>query len=94
MREAQLDGDLRSADEAFDQAKTHYENLVDALKEARKKLQDERDEAVADAREAESRVESEREAAKREKEVELEKLRRVLSEREQVSRPVYAPDFY
>lgn len=85
VKEQQLDTDLRSADEAFDQAKTHYENLVAALKDARKKLQDERDDALADARDADEKRLSERETAKREKEVEVEKIRRTLSEREQVS---------
>jgi chromosome segregation ATPase len=47
-REQDLTADLRSADEAFENAKTHYENLVSALKEARKKLQGERDDAMAD----------------------------------------------
>jgi len=84
-REQQLDTDLRSADEAFDQAKTHYETLVTALKEARKKLQDERDEAVGDARDLESRAIAEREKSRREKEVEIDKIRRTLAEREQVS---------
>lgn len=83
-KEQQLDADLRSADDAFEQAKTHYENLVTALKDARKKLQDERDDALADARDAEEKRLTDRENAKREKEIELEKLRRTLSEREQV----------
>ena len=84
-REQQLDTDLRSADEAFDQAKSHYENLVAALKEARKKLQDERDEAISDARDLETRAIAERENSRREKEAEIDKIRRSLAEREQVS---------
>ena len=86
-REQQLDTDLRSADDAFDQAKTHYENLVAALKEARKKLQDERDEAIADARDLETMRSADKESARREKEVEVEKISRTLAEREQVSLP-------
>lgn len=82
----QLDGDLKTADEAFDQAKAHYENLVTALKEARKKLQDERDDALADVRDLEAKRAADKENARREKETELEKMRRALSEREQVSK--------
>lgn len=42
-READLNADLRSADEAFESSKTHYDSLVSALKEARRKLQSELD---------------------------------------------------
>ena len=84
-KEIQLDSELRSADEAFDQAKTHYESLVAALKEARKNLQEERDEAVTEAREAEAKRLADLETATRAREYEVEKLRRALAEREQVS---------
>lgn len=46
-READLNADLRSADEAFESSKTHYESLVAALKDARRKLQSDLDELHA-----------------------------------------------
>jgi ABC-type transporter Mla subunit MlaD len=80
-REQDLTADLRSADEAFENAKTHYENLVTALKDARKKLQGERDGALADV-EAGVR---ERDALRRERADEIERHRKLLSDRELVS---------
>ncbi|KAI9631943.1 uncharacterized protein MKK02DRAFT_21589 [Dioszegia hungarica] len=46
-READLNADLRSADEAFESSKTHYESLVAALKDARRKIQSDLDELHA-----------------------------------------------
>ena len=83
-----MTADLRSADEAFEKAKTHYENLVAALKEARKKLQGERDDALADI---EAGI-NERDALRRERADEIQRHRKLLADREAVSldnTPVY-----
>ncbi|WWD18405.1 hypothetical protein CI109_102855 [Kwoniella shandongensis] len=83
-READLNADLRSADEAFENAKTHYENLVAALKEARRKLQEERDDALDRLRrEADGRA-SDRETARADLETEKERSQRALREKDQL----------
>ncbi|KAK8858516.1 hypothetical protein IAR55_002743 [Kwoniella newhampshirensis] len=83
-READLNADLRSADEAFENAKTHYESLVVALKEARRKVQDERDDALERlGREADGRV-SDKETARRDLETEKMRSHRALQEKDQL----------
>jgi len=76
---------LRSADEAFENAKAHYENLVSALKEARRKLQDERDDALADVKLVQEKRVADKEAWRKDKMDEAEKHRRAIADRDQVS---------
>jgi chromosome segregation ATPase len=83
-REQDLINDLQSADQAFESAKTHYENLVNALKDARKALQAERDEALAKARKEESGRKEDKEGWKKETKEMDERHRRVLADRDQV----------
>lgn len=84
-REQDLNNDLASADQAFESAKMHYENLVTALKEARKAVQVERDDALSSARrEAEGRS-ADKEGWKRESKERDERHKRVLADRDQVS---------
>ena len=83
-REQGNNADLNSADEAFENAKTHYENLVSALKEARRKLQDERDDALADSKLVQQKRVADKEAWRKEKLDEAEKHRRLLADQEQV----------
>ena len=84
MSEDHLKAELQGADEAFENSKTQYENLIVALKEARKKLQGERDDAIADARDAEDRAMGEREKWRSESRAEVQDLRKRLSESDQV----------
>jgi len=86
IRERDLNADLRSADEAFENAKTHYENLVNALKEARRKLQDERDGALVDAKLAQEKRVVDKDAWRKENLDEAEKHRRILADKDQVCR--------
>ena len=88
LREQDLNTDLQSADEAFENAKTQYENLVSALKEARRKLQDERDDALADVKLVQEKRAADKEARRKEKLDEAEKHRRVLADRDQASLPL------
>ncbi|WVR06279.1 hypothetical protein IAU60_003309 [Kwoniella sp. DSM 27419] len=82
-READLNADLRGADDAFENAKAHYETLVAALKEARRKLQEERDEALDRVRsEAEARS-AESDKAKRERAGDKDAFDRAIREKEQ-----------
>jgi len=77
--------DLQSADQAFESAKTHYENLVNALKEARKALQAERDDALAKVKKEETGRREDKEGWRKDmKEVE-ERHRRILADRDQAS---------
>lgn len=84
LREQDLNADLQSADQAFENAKTHYENLVSALKEARRKLQDERDVALADTKQVRENWVSDKETWRKEKLDEAEKYRRTSTDRDQV----------
>lgn len=69
----------------------HYENLVTALKEARKAVQVERDDALSQAkREAEGRV-GDKEGYKRESREKEERHQRVLADRDQVSLSLSSP---
>jgi len=83
-RENDLVNDLQSADQAFESAKTHYENLVAALKDARKALQGERDDALAKVRKEENGRKEDREGLKRDLKEMDERHRRVLADRDQV----------
>lgn len=83
-REQDLINDLQSADQAFESAKTHYENLVNALKDARKALQAERDEALAKARKEESGRREDKEGWRKETKEMDERHRQVLADRDQV----------
>ena len=86
-RENDLVNDLQSADQAFESAKTHYENLVNALKEARKALQGERDDALSKVKKEESGRREEKEGWRKDmKEVE-ERHRQILADRDQASQP-------
>jgi hypothetical protein len=85
-RENDLVNDLQSADQAFESAKTHYENLVNALKDARKALQAERDEALAQARKEESARKEDKEIWRKETKEMDERHRRILADRDQVRR--------
>ena len=77
--------DLQSADQAFESAKTHYENLVNALKEARKALQAERDDALAKVKKEETGRREDKEGWRKDmKEVE-ERHKRILADRDQAS---------
>lgn len=79
--------DLQSADQAFESAKTHYENLVNALKDARKALQAERDEALSKVKKEETGRREDKEGWRKDmKEVE-ERHRRILADRDQASQP-------
>jgi chromosome segregation ATPase len=83
-RENDLVNDLQSADQAFESAKSHYENLVNALKDARKALQSERDEALAKVKREENGRREDREGLKRDLKEMDERHRRVLEDRDQV----------
>ncbi|WVF69243.1 hypothetical protein IAT40_004019 [Kwoniella sp. CBS 6097] len=85
VREADLNADLRSADDAFENAKSQYENLVAALKEARKKLQNERDDALDRARREEEAKIAERDAARRARDGDKEVHKRALEEKDQIA---------
>lgn len=61
-----MNADLRSADEAFESSKTHYESLVLALKDARKKLQSDLDELHDQHTSEKARYQSEIERMERE----------------------------
>jgi len=74
LREQELGVDLHGAEEAFESQKMHYENLVEALKEARKKLQAERDDVLADVKGIEAARVSDQ-----------ENQRRVVADKDQVS---------
>ena len=90
-RENDLVNDLQSADQAFESAKSHYENLVNALKDARKALQSERDEALAKVKREENGRREDREGLKRDLKEMDERHRRVLEDRDQVRRPSGRP---
>lgn len=77
-READLNADLRSADEAFESSKTHYESLVSALKDARHKLQSDL-ETLQTSHKAET---SARSAERQKHQSELERLERELEDKE------------
>ncbi|RSH89332.1 hypothetical protein EHS25_002444 [Saitozyma podzolica] len=83
-RESDLNADLRSADDAFENAKTHYENLVAALKEARKKLQDEKEDVVGLLKDEEAKRAAERERFQRDKADEAARQRRALADKDQL----------
>ncbi|GFZ45294.1 hypothetical protein JCM24511_03020 [Saitozyma sp. JCM 24511] len=83
-RESDLNADLRSADDAFENAKTHYENLVAALKEARKKLQDEKEDVVGLLKDEEAKRVAERERYQRDKADEAARQRRALADKDQL----------
>ena len=87
-RENDLVNDLQSADQAFESAKSHYENLVNALKDARKALQSERDEALAKVKKEENGRREDREGLKRDLKEMDERHRRVLEDRDQVRQAV------
>ena len=79
--------DLQSADQAFESAKTHYENLVNALKDARKALQAERDDALSKVKKEETGRREDKEGWRKDmKEVE-ERHKRMLADRDQASQP-------
>jgi len=79
--------DLQSADQAFESAKTHYENLVNALKDARKALQAERDDALSKVKKEETGRREDKEGWRKDmKEVE-ERHRQILADRDQASQP-------
>lgn len=90
-RENDLVNDLQSADQAFESAKSHYENLVNALKDARKALQSERDEALAKVKREENGRREDREGLKRDLKEMDERHRRVLEDRDQVRRQADRP---
>ncbi|KIR68471.1 hypothetical protein I314_00890 [Cryptococcus bacillisporus CA1873] len=81
-READLNADLRSADEEFENAKAHYEDLISALKEARRKIQEEKEEAITRLSQEKEERRSDRESIKRELGTENSRLRQALSEKE------------
>ncbi|ORY31357.1 hypothetical protein BCR39DRAFT_89832 [Naematelia encephala] len=84
VREQQLANELRTADEQFESTKTHYENLVAALKEARAKTQTERDDALADVKALDERRKADKESARKILEDEKERNRRALADKDQV----------
>jgi hypothetical protein len=77
--------DLQSADQAFESAKTHYENLVNALKDARKALQAERDEALSKVKKEESGRKDDKEVWRRDMKEMDERHKRILADRDQAS---------
>nr|KIR49936.1 hypothetical protein I312_01030 [Cryptococcus bacillisporus CA1280] len=81
-READLNADLRSADEEFENVKAHYEDLISALKEARRKIQEEKEEAITRLSQEKEERRSDRESIKRELGTENSRLRQALSEKE------------
>ncbi|ADV21779.1 hypothetical protein I305_01825 [Cryptococcus gattii E566] len=81
-READLNADLRSADEEFENAKAHYEDLISVLKEARRKIQEEKEEAITRLCQEKEERRSDRESIKRELGTENSRLRQALSEKE------------
>nr|KIR89442.1 hypothetical protein I308_00449 [Cryptococcus tetragattii IND107] len=81
-READLNADLRSADEEFENAKAHYEDLISVLKEARRKIQEEKEEAITRLGQEKEERRSDRESIKRELGTENSRLRQALSEKE------------
>ncbi|EAL21033.1 hypothetical protein CNBD4090 [Cryptococcus deneoformans B-3501A] len=81
-REANLSADLRSADEEFENAKAHYEDLINVLKEARRKIQEEKEEALTRLGQEREERRSDREGIKRELDTENSRLRQALSEKE------------
>ncbi|WRT67702.1 uncharacterized protein IL334_004674 [Kwoniella shivajii] len=84
LKEADLNADLKSADEAFENAKSHYENLVTALKEARRKLQDERDQAISGGEKEIELRNAELHKMDRDRKGDEEKFKRALKEKEQM----------
>ena len=85
VSEDNLKAELQAADEASDTAKGQYENLIAALKEARTKLKEERDGAIADARDADERAMNEREKWRNEGRTEVQDVRKRLLDSEDVS---------
>ncbi|WWC88754.1 uncharacterized protein L201_003667 [Kwoniella dendrophila CBS 6074] len=84
IKESDLQSDLKSADEAFENAKSHYENLVTALKEARRKLQDEKDDLhLQIQRDEQSRL-NELDRITRERKGDEDKWKRTLQEKDQI----------
>ncbi|KAK6908272.1 hypothetical protein I203_102273 [Kwoniella mangroviensis CBS 8507] len=83
IKESDLNADLKSADEAFENAKSHYENLVSALKEARRKLQAERDEALSQVEKVEEMRVEELDRIERERKSEEGGWKRRLQEKDQ-----------
>lgn len=84
-REQDLNAELQAVDQEFESAKSHYEGLVNALKEARQLMQTERDEAVnLKRKEAEGR-QADRDGWKRESRDKDERHKRVLADRDSVS---------
>ncbi|KIR75733.1 hypothetical protein I310_00430 [Cryptococcus deuterogattii CA1014] len=81
-READLNADLRSADEEFENAKAHYEDLISVLKEARRKIQEEKEEALTRLGQEREERRSDKESIKRELGTENSHLRQALSEKE------------
>lgn len=81
-REASLNADLRSADEEFENAKAHYEDLINVLKEARRKIQEEKEDALTRLGQEREERRSDRESIKRELDTENSRLRQALSEKE------------
>ncbi|KAE8538720.1 hypothetical protein D1P53_005083 [Cryptococcus gattii VGV] len=81
-READLNTDLRSADEEFENAKAHYEDLISVLKEARRKIQEEKEEAITRLGQEKEERRSDRESIRRELGTENSRLRQALSEKE------------
>lgn len=79
-REQDLNNDLQSADSAFENAKVHYENLVTALKEARRGLQGERDDALLQVRREVDGRKEDKESWQRAE----ERHKRALADRDQV----------
>ncbi|EIW73667.1 hypothetical protein TREMEDRAFT_26645 [Tremella mesenterica DSM 1558] len=86
VRESDLNADLRSADEAFDSTKSHYETLVAALKEARRKLQDDHDTLISQIRQEEEAHLAEKERWRQDKQDQADSHRRALAEQEKAQK--------
>lgn len=80
-REAELTAELQNADEE----KQHFEDLVSALKEARRKAHEERDEWTIKHQRAVEAHESDRQTWESERTSEAEQHRRALANRDQVN---------
>ncbi|KAL1412952.1 hypothetical protein Q8F55_000701 [Vanrija albida] len=84
-RETELNAELQKLEEAYEGEKAHFEELVSALKDARKKTQDERDDFSMQLKHEKEAHTSNREAWESERVSEQEHHRRQLASRDQVN---------
>ncbi|ODN77571.1 hypothetical protein L202_04740 [Cryptococcus amylolentus CBS 6039] len=85
VREGELNADLKGADEAFEHAKAHYEELIGVLKEARRKLQQEKEDALDQIRKERDARQAEKDAAKRDLDAHASRHRQALAEKDTYS---------